>query len=130
MTNRFSPFAIGKKCLRLFEVGVFVVISALSGSAITKDILTFKSKSKDKTLRSSTELVLKSTPKSAPPAVTVHAFESAALTVAKDDTGYTSSPISCSPELSYWLSLLLYPPIEPETHFAYNLLQASAPLLI
>lgn len=57
--------SIGKKFWRLVEVYIFVMISTLSGSAITKDVVSAKSKAKDKTLRVGVELFM--TRASAPP---------------------------------------------------------------
>gem|GEM_PF-3060526 len=57
--------SIGKKFWRLVEVYIFVMISTVSGSAITKDVVSAKSKAKDKTLRIGTELFI--THASAPP---------------------------------------------------------------
>lgn len=59
--------AIGKKFWRFVEVYIFVMISTLSGGAIVKDIVSAKSKSKDKTLKAEVELfVSASAPKAAP----------------------------------------------------------------
>ncbi len=57
--------SIGKKCWRLVEVYIFVIMSTISGSAITKDVVSAKSKAKDKTLQVGTELLVTSA--SAPP---------------------------------------------------------------
>jgi hypothetical protein len=57
--------SIGKKFWRLVEVYIFVMISTISGSAITKDVVSAKSKAKDKTLRVGIELFI--TCASAPP---------------------------------------------------------------
>ncbi len=60
--------SIGKKFWRLVEVYIFVMISTVSGSAITKDVVGAKSKAKDKTLRVGIELFI--THASAPPPAT------------------------------------------------------------
>ncbi|MFQ3597949.1 MAG: hypothetical protein SNJ55_09430 [Chloroherpetonaceae bacterium] len=57
--------SIGKKFWRFVEVYIFVMISTISGSAITKDVVSAKSKAKDKTLRIGIELFV--TCASAPP---------------------------------------------------------------
>jgi hypothetical protein len=57
--------SVGKKLWRLVEVYIFVMISTVSGSAITKDVVSAKSKAKGKTLRNSIELF--TTCASAPP---------------------------------------------------------------
>lgn len=57
--------SIGKKFWRLVEVYIFVMMSTVSGSAITKDVVFAKSKAKDKTLQTSIELF--TTRSSAPP---------------------------------------------------------------
>jgi hypothetical protein len=59
--------SIGKKFWRFVEVYIFVMISTISGSAITKDVVSAKSKAKDKTLRVGIELFM--TCASAPPHV-------------------------------------------------------------
>ncbi len=48
--------SIGKKFWRLVEVYIFVMMSTVAGSAITKDVASTKSKVKDKTLREDIEL--------------------------------------------------------------------------
>ncbi len=57
--------SIGKKFWRFVEVYIFVMISTISGNAITKDVVSAKSKAKDKTLRTGIELFV--TQASAPP---------------------------------------------------------------
>jgi hypothetical protein len=57
--------SVGKEFWRFVEVYIFVVISSISGSAITKDFVSAKSKAKDKTLRTSIELLIAHS--SAPP---------------------------------------------------------------
>ncbi len=57
--------SIGKKFWRIVEVYIFVMMSTVSGSAITKDVVSAKSKAKDKTLRVGVELLM--TRASAPP---------------------------------------------------------------
>jgi hypothetical protein len=57
--------SVGKKLWRLVEVYIFVMISTVSGSAITKDVVSAKSKAKGKTLRNGIELF--TTCASAPP---------------------------------------------------------------
>ncbi|MGQ9805594.1 MAG: hypothetical protein ACUVRP_05890 [Chlorobiales bacterium] len=57
--------SIGKKFWRFVEVYIFVMISTVSGSVITKDVVSAKSKAKDKTLRVGIELFMKHA--SAPP---------------------------------------------------------------
>ncbi len=60
--------SVGKKFWRLVEVYIFVMISTFSGSAITKDVVSAKSKAKEKTLRVGIELFI--THASAPPPAT------------------------------------------------------------
>lgn len=50
--------SIGKKFWRFVEVYIFVVMSTVSGSAIAKDVVSAKSKAKDKTLRIGIELFM------------------------------------------------------------------------
>lgn len=57
--------SIGKKFWRFVEVYIFVMMSTVSGSAITKDVVFAKSKAKDKTLQTGIELF--TTRSSAPP---------------------------------------------------------------
>ncbi len=57
--------SIGKNFWRLVEVYIFVMMSTVSGSAITKDVVFAKSKAKDKTLQTGIELF--TTRSSAPP---------------------------------------------------------------
>ncbi len=57
--------SIGKKFWRFVEVYIFVMISTISGNAITKDVVSAKSKAKDKTLRVGIELLM--TRAAAPP---------------------------------------------------------------
>jgi len=62
--------SIGKKFWRLVEVYIFVMISTISGSAITKDVVSAKSKAKDKTLRIGSELLI-TRASASPPATTI-----------------------------------------------------------
>ncbi len=57
--------SIAKKFWRFVEVYIFVMMSTVSGSAITKDVVFAKSKAKDKTLQTGIELF--TTCYSAPP---------------------------------------------------------------
>jgi hypothetical protein len=62
-----GKYSLGRKLLRLMEVHLFFVISTMSGVAVVKDDMSVKSKSKDKTLRTTIGCLYQTSAGSAPP---------------------------------------------------------------